>query len=441
MYDLISLINEEFRAKRDDEGCTESDLEALWLRFVELKTSGGADELEALYEELAAVPARVDESEQPSDLEGIRRRRGDGPRVLDRHLPEQVIYSKILGGLLGRAAGCTLGKPVEGWTRAEIEAYLAGLGEQDIDDYLPFSGVVPAGATKRIPERELASCRGHVRFAPRDDDMDYTVLGIHLVRTAGPGFTAADAAKNWLSKLPYALTYTAERVAYRNLINGLEPPQTAVYRNPYREWIGAQIRADGFGYLAPGNPELAAAFAWRDASVSHVKNGMYGEMWVAAAVAAAFAADDVREVIRIATSEIPQGSRFAALVEDVLGWSEEYDDWKACWAQISAKYGHLHWVHTLNNAALVLLGLLYGEGDLGKTISIAVQGGWDTDCNGATAGSILGVMLGADRLPGRWIAPLNDTLHTAVFGYHQVKFTELARLATELALKVRAGEA
>src|SRR5690606_27994138 len=129
-------------------------------------------------------------------------------------------------------------------------------------------------------------------------------------------------ANLWLSTLPYHCTYTAERVAYRNLILGKWPPATSTYRNPYRECIGAQIRADGFGYACPGRPELAAELAWRDASLSHVKNGIYGEMWMAAAIATAFVTDDIYEVIETATSEIPKESRFAAMVRNMLGWRE-----------------------------------------------------------------------------------------------------------------------
>lgn len=436
MYDLISLIDYEFRAKQDDDLCTPEDLQPLRDRFEELRAKGSPPELEGLYDALQAVPPRIPEDKQPSDLEGIRRLRSQGPRMYTTQPPPDVLYNKILGGLLGRAAGCTLGKPVEAWTRAEIEAYLRGLGEQDIDDYIPFSETVPPGAARTVSARELPACRGHIRCAPRDDDMDYTVLGIHVVRTAGKDFTPLDVVRKWISKLPYALTYTAEPVAYRNVMNGLEPPATATYRNPYREWIGAQIRADGYGYLAPGHPELAAEWAWRDASVSHVKNGIYGAMWVASAIAAAFVTDDLHEVIAAATSEIPKESRFAAMVHDMLTWRRQHTDWRDAWERINEKYGHLHSVHTINNAALVLLGLLYGEGDFGRTIGIAVQGGWDTDCNGATAGSILGVMLGAAALPSRWIEPLGDTLHSAVMGYNVVKFTKLARLATELAVQV-----
>src|SRR5690606_10848607 len=115
VYDLVSLIDEEFRAKRDDDGCTEEELQPLRRRFEQLKESGSVEELEALYDELTSLPPHYDERLQPSDLEGIRLQRSEGPRTFGTPLSESTIYSKILGGLLGRAAGCTLGKPVEGW--------------------------------------------------------------------------------------------------------------------------------------------------------------------------------------------------------------------------------------------------------------------------------------------------------------------------------------
>ena len=96
------------------------------------------------------------------------------------------------------------------------------------------------------------------RAAPRDDDTDYTILGLHMLETYGPGLTTDEIAREWLDRLPFTQIYTAERVAYRNLVNGVSPPAAAVYRNPYREWIGAQIRADIYGYVHPGRPRLAA---------------------------------------------------------------------------------------------------------------------------------------------------------------------------------------
>jgi ADP-ribosylglycohydrolase len=271
----------------------------------------------------------------------------------------------------------------------------------------------------------------------RDDDIDYTILGLHTLEENGLDFTSRDIANQWLSHLPYHMVYTAERAAYRNLVNGLEPPDSAVFRNPYREWIGAQIRADAFGYVAPGMPEVAAEFAFRDAAVSHVKNGIYGEMFVAAMLAAAFTTSNMEEIITIGLSEIPQNSRLAEAVRDVLDWSKKFPRWESAWEQVMQKYGGYHGVHTINNAAIVLLGLLYGGNDLTQTISIAVMGGLDTDCNGATAGSILGAAEGASALPSRWTAPLNDTIRSVVVGFDNSRISDLAARTVAVARRVR----
>jgi len=245
-------------------------------------------------------------------------------------------------------------------------------------------------------------------------------------------------AASWPQRLPYHLVYTAEREAYRNLVNGLRPPRSATYRNPFREWIGAQIRADAFGYVAPGWPEKAAEFAYRDAAVSHVKNGIYGEMWVAAMLAAALVSDNLDTVLQAGLAEIPAKCRLAEAVRATIAARGKHRTWQDAWDALMVEYGHYHGVHTINNAVMVLLSLLYGEMDLGKTICIAVMGGLDTDCNGATAGSIIGAMLGAKRLPERWTAPLHDRLLSIVAGYHDNRISDLAQRTLAVAQKVRA---
>ena len=124
-------------------------------------------------------------------------------------------------------------------------------------------------------------------------------------------------APGWL---PYLSTCTAERVAYRNAAAGLLPPETASYKNPYREWIGAQIRADFYGYINPGDPEKAAEMAFRDASATHVKNGIYGAMFVAAMLAQAAVTDDVMKVIRAGLSVMPEKCRLRDDIERVIAW-------------------------------------------------------------------------------------------------------------------------
>jgi len=290
----------------------------------------------------------------------------------------------------------------------------------------------PQGLKLRSPD----CTRGRIHYMARDDDLDYTILGLHILESYGLDFTSRNVAETWLNRLPYQLAYTAERVAYRNLVNNLWPPQSARHHNPYREWIGAQIRADAWGYAVPGWPEKAAEFAFRDAAISHVKNGIYGEMFVAAMLAAAFVASDVEEVIRIGLSEIPRNCRLTEAIQDTVEWSKELSDWEQIWTRINEKYGHYSFVHTINNAALVVMALMFAQRDYEKSIVVAVRGGWDTDCNGATAGSVCGMMLGADALPEKWVGVLNDRLLSAVAGFNECKISELAKRSYEIAKEV-----
>ena len=214
------------------------------------------------------------------------------------------------------------------------------------------------------------------------------------------------------------------------------PPESATWRNPYREWIGAQIRVDIFGYVTPGWPEKAAELAYRDASISHVKNGIYGEMFVAAMLAASFVTGDVEEIIRIGLSEIPANCRLAEAVQDTLAWCRESSDWEEVWDRIHGKYGHYHGVHTINNAALVVMGLAFGAEDYEQGIVVTVRSGGDTDCNGATVGSILGAKFGVDGLPDKWVGVLSDRLMSCVRDCNDNRISELAerthRVATQM---------
>jgi ADP-ribosylglycohydrolase len=267
---------------------------------------------------------------------------------------------------------------------------------------------------------------------PGDDDTNYTVMGMALVKQKGINFTPSDMADFWMNNIPILRTCTAERVAYRNFTDNIEPPDSAVVRNPYREWIGAQIRADFYGYVALGQPELAAELAWRDASISHVKNGIYGAMWVAAMLAAAMGQTDVRRIIEIGLSEIPEKSRLFEAITEILSrhatgvpYSETMQYIHQRWDETRSH----HWCHTLANAQIVAMGLLYGEGDYEKAITRTVLACFDTDCNGATVGSIMGMMLGAKSLPEKWTGVMNDTIHTDLQGYQT---TQISKLAEEM---------
>ena len=437
--DLEQLVKDEI-TQRKEEGC---DISIAQEALSKIKRKAPL-KLKSIMTELSKLtPVHDFPYEEPSILAEIKAKRPKGPRTISTGLSKNQILNKILGGWLGRCAGCLLGKPVEGLLKEQIEEWLRLAGVYPLCNYFPPLHDLPKDVPGWLKSRSSWQdvLLGHITRMARDDDIDYPIINLHLLETKGFKFTAADVGTVWLDNLPYLKVYTAERVAYRNLVNGLVPPETATFMNPYREWIGAQIRADMFGYVTPGMPELGAELAFRDASLSHVKNGIYGEMFVSAMISATFATDDIEEIINIGLSELPERSRLAEAVRNVVAWSRKYSDWRDAWNKVNEEYGHYHGVHTINNAALVLLGLLYGKGDYEKSIVISIMGGWDTDCNGATTGSILGVMLGADNLPDKWVGPLNNRVESYVAGYNNSRISDLAKTTFDLAKKVLSGKA
>lgn len=387
-------------------------------------------ELEAAYVSLAQSKPRAGADDvSPESLEEIEAMASPSPAEA---VPPGRADDGLLAAWLGRCAGCNLGKPVEGfgWNRRKLRRYLEAAGAYPIADYLPVLDPMPDGLVFNPAWRETT--RGRVQAMARDDDLDYTVLGLELLERRGTSFSTADVGELWLELLPFSKTYTAERAAYRNLVRGLAPPQTATYRNPYREWIGAMIRADIFGYVCPGDPGAAARLAYRDATLSHTGNGVYGAMWAAALVAAAFCADSPSTAIERSLSVIPPGSRLARAVRDQLDAYSRGIGWDDAMACAEQRLGHYHWIHAINNASVVAAALLWGDGDFMRTVGYAVEGGLDTDCTGATAGSVCGALVGTAALPEQLVAPLEDTLHSAVFGYEPSRISELARRTAAL---------
>jgi ADP-ribosylglycohydrolase len=348
-------------------------------------------------------------------------------------LPEDL-DDRILGGWLGRIAGCNVGKPFEtgtDWTPTSIRNYLRLVDAYPLRDYVP--AIDPMPGPHRLHPDWAHTTRGRVRGSARDDDIDYTILALHLLERHGPALQRAHVAAAWLAYLPYLRVFTAERAIYANLIRGVTPDRAAETRNPYREWIGALIRGDVFGWVLPGNPAAAARLAYTDASLSHRGNGLYGELWSAALVSCAMVASSVAEAFTSATALVPAGSRLAQVLREVHRMYSERRSWEEAIERIRGRFGHYSWVHTVNNAGVIAAGLLWGANDFAATVGLTVQGGWDTDSNGATAGSVAGTVLGAARLPAHLIGPLQDRTESAVFGYDNARISDLARRTSTLA--------
>ncbi|WP_063760438.1 ADP-ribosylglycohydrolase family protein [Streptomyces sp. NRRL S-241] len=347
--------------------------------------------------------------------------------------------ARLEAAWLGRAVGCLLGKPVEKLPLEGIRALARAAGNWPLGDWFTARGVPPDVLAAYPWNRRSAptSLAENIDGMPEDDDLNYPLLGLLLLQRHGKAFTTADVARLWLDELPAGRTFTAERIAYRNLLLGLEPPATATHHNPFREWIGALIRADVHGWTNPGDPAAAAAQAYRDAALTHTGNGVYAALFVAAATAtAATGRADVHTALRAGLAVVPPRSRLAEAVRCGIRTAGEEADFDRVVDRLHARYGHYHWVHAVPNTALIAAALTHADGDFTRSVCHAVSGGWDTDSNGATAGALAGLLAGsADALPHRWTAPLKNRLATTVAGFDGIGFDTLAHLTAQEAAR------
>jgi ADP-ribosylglycohydrolase len=374
--------------------------------------------------DLLPLPAQLARTE-PDDLPGIF---AAAPAVTVAPGGDALLDS-VHGAWLGRAAGCLVGKPVEKISRRGIREILDSTGRWPLDRYFTAAGLAADVAAEYPWNRRSrhTSLEENINGMPEDDDLNFPLIALGLLESVGHDFTTDDVALSWLTNLPGGRVFTAERIVYRNLLAGSEPSIVGQVQNPFRDWIGAQIRSDVYGWTNPADPRAAAALAYRDAWLSHRRGGIYGAMFVAAACSAAVVGSSMDDILDAGLSVIPSASRYAAaitrgrdLARGPLSSEEAID-------AIYTDYGHLHWVHATNNAALMSFALQRSAGDFESAITTAVVGGWDTDSNGATVGSICGAMSGASGLAPKWVDPLQNRLATSIPGFDGIGFDELAR--------------
>lgn len=345
------------------------------------------------------------------------------------------LSDRVAGAWTGRAVGCLLGKPVEKIPREGIREILEATGRWPLDSYFTAAGLPQEVATRWPWNRRSAptSLEENISGMPEDDDLNFALLALDLLEQHGSALTTGDVAQGWLDNLPAGRVFTAERAAYRNILDARPVPETATHRNPFREWIGALIRADVHGWVHPGDPLAAARSAWVDARLSHTRNGIYGEMWAAALCSLSLVSGSVTEVLDGAAAVVPPRSRLAEAV--ALGRSLAGRGTDDALDALHAHFAGMHWVHTLNNAALIAWALEAGGGDLGRSAALAVVGGWDTDSAGATVGSVVGGLCGAAALDPRWTGPVDGRIATSLPGGSERQIGDL--VGRTLALQER----
>lgn len=316
----------------------------------------------------------------------------------------QDYNERVYAGWLGKCIGVRFGAPLENWTYEEIRD---NLGE--LQTYL----------------RENI---GKI-FKPDDD----TALPMVLIRAledygATPDISAEAMGQTWLNYLGdeqgtlwwggYGIS--TEHTAYRNMQAGIPAPMSgsiAMNGATLAEQIGGQIFSDIWGIVAPNQPQLAADFAEKAASVSHDGNGIYGGRFIAAMVSMAFSEKDPLKLLQIGLEQVPADSDYARVINAMIDFhAQNPDDWHAGYAHLKANFGYDKYggvVHIIPNAGVIALAMLYGEGDFSRTIQIANMAGWDTDCNVGNVGAILGVAVGVDGIDSSWREPMNDLLIAA----------------------------
>ena len=346
--------------------------------------------------------------------------------------------ARLSNAWAGRVSGCLLGKPLEVLSYQEgpagIRSYLESAGAYPLRNY------VPAIEGSLVASRWRSCCRDDItRFEP-DDDINYTVLALILLEAHGPAFDVADVARLWLNRLPAGVTWTAEREAYatllahmdREFVNGdaagFDLDRCA--DNPYNEWIGAQIRADLYGWVCPGNPELAAELAARDGSLSHRGEGLHGAAFVAAWAAAIPLVDTPDAAIDMALECIPTASDAATAVRFGRHTAARERGPEA----IHAEYDGLSPVHTINNLAVVVWALCQADGSYDRAIGECVLAGLDTDSNAATVGGLAG--LAGFPIDTRWTAPWAGRIGVDLAGEAELDLQQLVARTVAVARRI-----
>lgn len=402
------------------------------------------DELAALHRELDAAPRRADwPYAEPDDLETIWAECPDLPQDPLQPVDLDAAGRRAEAGFLGSVCGCVLGKPVEvRTTMAALQRAAEAAGEWPLRDYLS-EGMLDALGDRHRSWREAV--RGRIRFVARDDDINYTVLGMLILEQHGVGFGRGDVMQAWLANLPLGYTFGPERMLLtrtsavgiaerlrrgRGLAGIGDDPEPVLAElvaswNPGDELCGAQIRADAYGYACPGRPRLAAELAWRDAGWTHRGTGLYAAMFTAAAIAGAYVIDDPLELCRLALRCVPQRSRFRERISDCLEQVAQAADWRDGYRRVHDRYGGYGHCQVYQETGTLINTLRFAAG-VEDGICMQVSQGNDTDSYGATAGSLLGVLHGR-ALEARWLAPFNDEIRTTVAGLYESSLTKVAQ--------------
>lgn len=237
---------------------------------------------------------------------------------------------------------------------------------------------------------------------PPNDDLDLQILWLQeILEKKGSIFTSDDIAEVFAK---YNLEIVNEyAVAIKNIELGIMPPMSGLFNNTYfKNSMGCPIRSEIWGFICPGNPEAAVRFAHMDGMIDHDAESINGEKFFATLEANAFFEDDIIKLLKTGLSYIPENTVLACSIDFILEQYRKDIPWKSTREKLIKRFGSVDASYSVVNIGITILALLYGQGDFSSTLMIAVNSGYDTDCTAATAGAILGLIIGADNIPDFW---------------------------------------
>ena len=303
----------------------------------------------------------------------------------------EFLRDRIYACWIGKNIGGTLGTPYEG-TRKLL----------DIDGFASKAG-------EPLP----------------NDDLDLQLAWLRAVDELGPqNINSKTLGEYWISYVNP--NWNEYGVGKANMRDGFLPPLAGEMNN--EEWKhsnGAWIRTEVWACLYPAVVEKAIRYAYEDACVDHgFGEGTYAAIFVAAMESAAFAIHDARSLLEIGLSKIPENCRVARSVRIVIDAYDKKVPWQETREMLVKDSEDLGWFQAPANVAFTVLGLLYGEGDFKRSLILAVNCGDDTDCTGATLGSLLGIMNGMACIPEDWRAYIGDGIKSICLTNGHGKYPE-----------------
>lgn len=445
MFTSIDAIKRNLQRDFEEKKSQGHDTANIESHFERLPDS--YDKLYDIAERLRSLPMRDDWPYiEPSELDAIKAE-ADWPNDgLESDESAENLSNRARSAFLGSVAGCVLGKPLEvGTDLASLKTALETAKQWPLSEYVTEDVLDHLG--QRHPSWG-ETVRERISYVAPDDDINYSIMGMLVLEAAGIEFTRSDLARMWVYNLAPRWTFGPERAFLAKAADdntGWPEPEWDLSEEAIERWVtfghfgvelcGAAIRADAYGYAALGDPGLAAEMAYRDASMTHRKTGIYGAMYNAAVIAAAPRASAPIDMFKKGLSVVPKKSRFFEIVQDCIDIVDDAPDWVSAYEHIHGRYEHHGFCHVLQEAGTMANSAKFAD-STGHGISIQVSQGLDTDSYGATIGSILGAYFGPKGLEARWLQPFNDRIHTTLASFHETSLHAVAdRMARLPALR------